>query len=209
MPGRHGLAREASTASGRRKRAERPISATFGRGHGFETPIFGELGKVALDDQLAGIEYLRTLRYVDASRIGADGKSFGGYLSLYALENAPDVFRAGVVASAPTDWAWYDTIYTERYMRTPAKNPQGFASTDLVARADRLVARPLIIHGLDDRNVHLQNSVNLVQALEALDKPFDFLPLPNLDHSYTGNGLVAALSASTDYFTRMLGGGTP
>ena len=179
---------------------------TFGRGHAFETPIFGELGKAALDDQLAGIEYLRTLRYVDASRIGADGKSFGGYLSLYALENAPGVFKAGVVASAPTDWAWYDTIYTERYMRTPAKNPQGFASTDLVSRAGRLVARPLIIHGLNDRNVHLQNSINLVEALEALDKPFDFLPLPNLDHGYKGNGLVAALSASTDYFRTMLAG---
>ncbi len=178
----------------------------FGRGHAFETPIFGELGKAALDDQLAGIEYLRTLRYVDASRIGTDGKSFGGFLTLYALENAPTVFTAGVVASAPSNWAWYDTIYTERYMRTPAKNPQGFAATDLVSRASRLVARPLIIHGLDDNNVHLQNSVNLVQQLEAIDKPFDFLPLPNLDHSYHGDGLVAALAASTDYFTRELGG---
>lgn len=181
---------------------------SFGRGHAFETPIAGELGKAALDDQLAGIAYLRTLPYVDASRIGCDGKSFGGYMSLYALIHAPEVFRAGVVGSAPTDWQYYDTIYTERYMGTPFTNPRGYAATDLVAKADRLRAAPLIIHGLNDTNVHLQNSINLIQEMQALDKPFEFLPLPGLNHSYRGNGLVAALSASVDYFSRTLGGAT-
>ena len=98
---------------------------SFGRGHAFETPIFGELGKAALDDQLAGIEYLKTLPYVDATRIGTDGKSFGGYMTLYALIHAPDVFRCGVAGAAPTDWSYYDTIYTERYMRTPGQEPGG------------------------------------------------------------------------------------
>ena len=97
---------------------------SFGRGHGFEAPIFGELGKAALDDQLAGIEYLKTLPYVDATRIGTDGKSFGGYMTFYALLHAPEVFRCGVAGAAPTDWSYYDTIYTERYMRTPKKNPE-------------------------------------------------------------------------------------
>jgi dipeptidyl-peptidase-4 len=178
---------------------------SFGRGHAFETPIFGELGKAALDDQLAGIEYLRTLPYIDASRIGSDGKSFGGYMTLYALINAPEVFAAGVAGSAPTDWRYYDTIYTERYMRTPSQNPEGYAATDLIAAVDRMMVRPLIIHGLADTNVHLQNSINFIQALEAADKPFEFLPLPNLGHGYTGDGLVAALSASVDYFTRTIG----
>jgi dipeptidase D len=179
---------------------------SFGRGHAFETPIAGELGKTALDDQLAGIEYLQTLPNVDASRIGCDGKSFGGYMSLYALIHAPEVFKAGVVGSAPTDWRYYDTIYTERYMGTPSENPEGYATTDLVAKADQLQARPLIIHGLNDTNVHLQNSINLIQELQALDKPFEFLPLPNLNHSYRGDSLVTALSASVDYFVRTLGG---
>ncbi len=98
---------------------------SFGRGHAFETPIFGQLGPAALDDQLAGVEYLRTLPYVDATRIGTDGKSFGGYMTLYALIHAPDVFRCGVAGAAPTDWRYYDTIYTERYMRTPAAEPGG------------------------------------------------------------------------------------
>jgi dipeptidyl-peptidase-4 len=114
-------------------------------------------------------------------------------------------FPAGVAGSAPTSWAYYDTIYAERYTQTPSQNAAGYAATDLIAAADQLQARPLIIHGLNDTNVHLQNSINLIQALEALDKPFEFLPLPNLNHSYRGDGLVTALSSSVDYFVRLLG----
>ncbi len=182
---------------------------TLGRGHAFEAPIFGELGKAALDDQLAGIEYLKTLPYVDPARIGADGKSFGGYLTLYALLHAPEVFRCGVAGAAPTDWTTYDTIYTERYMRTPAVNPEGYAATNLVAKADEIQARPLLIHGLADTNVHLQNTVNFIQALQAADKLFNFVPLPNLSHSFRGDGLAAALSASVDYLASCLGGQPP
>ncbi len=177
---------------------------SFGRGHAFETPIFGELGKAALDDQLAGIEYLQTLPYVDATRIGTDGKSFGGYMTLYALLHAPEVFRCGVAGAAPTDWSYYDTIYTERYMRTPEPNPEGYAATNLIDMAGQIEARPLLIHGLADTNVHLQNTVNFIQALEENDKLFDFIPLPNLSHSFRGDGLVAALAASVDYFDRCL-----
>ena len=177
---------------------------TFGRGHAFETPIFRELGKAALEDQLAGIEYLNTLPYVDASRIGTDGKSFGGYMTLYTLIHAPEVFRCGVAGAAPTDWSYYDTIYTERYMRTPAQNPEGYAATNLITRTNQLQARPLLIHGLADTNVHLQNTVNFIEALEANDKLFNFVPLPNLGHSFQGDGLVAALSASADYLAACL-----
>lgn len=182
---------------------------SLGRGHAFETPIFGELGKAALEDQLAGIEYLQTLPYVDATRIGTDGKSFGGYMTLYALLHAPDVFRCGVAGAAPTDWRYYDTIYTERYMRTPEQNPDGYAATNLIDLAAQIQARPLLIHGLQDTNVHLQNTVNFIEALEKSDKLFDFIPLPNLSHSFRGDGLVAALSASADYLGRCLAAGAP
>jgi dipeptidyl-peptidase-4 len=178
---------------------------SFGRGHAFETPIAGQLGPAALDDQMAGVEYLKTLPYVDADRIGTDGKSFGGFLTLYALIHAPEVFRCGVAGSGPTDWRTYDTVYTERYMGTPAGNPVGYAATELISRVGQLQARPLIIHGLADTNVHLQNSVNLIEAMMAADKPFDFLPLPNSDHHYGGDGLVAVLSESVEYYTRCLG----
>ena len=177
---------------------------SFGRGHGFEAPIFGELGKVALDDQLAGIEYLKTLPYVDAERIGTDGKSFGGYMTLYGLLHAPEILRCGVAGAAPTDWSYYDTIYTERYMRTPEVNPDGYAATNLIDLVPELQARPLLIHGLADTNVHLQNTVNFVQALEANDIEFDFIPLPNSGHSFHGDGLVAALMASEDYLGQCL-----
>lgn len=179
---------------------------SFGRGHAFETPIAGELGAAALADQLAGVDYLRSLPYVDATRIGTDGKSFGGYLTLYALIHAPDTFRCGVAGAPPTDWRYYDTIYTERYMGTPDDNPDGYAATDLVAQAGQIQARPQLIHGLADTNVHLQNTVNFVQALEAADKPFSFVPLPALSHSFRGDGLVAALAASVDYFARCFAG---
>jgi dipeptidyl-peptidase-4 len=178
---------------------------SFGRGHAFETPIYGELGPAALEDQLAGVEYLETLPYVDTKRIGTDGKSFGGFLTLYALIHAPDVFRCGVAGSGPTDWTYYDTIYSERYLKTPDENPEGYAATELISRAGDIQAEPLIIHGLADTNVHLQNSVNFIQALEESDKPFSFIPLPNEDHHYEGDGLAAALSSSASYFIRMMG----
>jgi len=178
---------------------------SFGRGHAFETPIAKHLGPAALDDQLAGVEYLRSLPYVDVDRIGPDGKSFGGFLTLYALIHAPDVFRCGVDGSGPTDWRYYDTIYTERYMGTPAQNPVGYAATDLITKADQIQVRPLLIHGLADTNVHLQNTVNLMEVMMRADKPFDFIPLPNEDHHYEGDGLVTVLSESADYFARHLG----
>lgn len=178
---------------------------SLGYGHAFETPIAGELGPAALDDQLAGVEYLRSLPYVDGERICTDGKSFGGFLTLYALIHAPDIFRCGVAGSGPTDWLTYDTIYTERYMGIPEQNPEGYAATNLVDQVDRFQVRPLLIHGLADTNVHLQNTVNLIEAMMAVDKPFDFLPLPNSDHHYGGDGLVAVLSESVDYVVRQIG----
>ena len=163
------------------------------------------MGPAALDDQLAGVEYLRSLPYVDPHRIATDGKSFGGFLTLYALTHAPDIFRCGKSGSGPTDWSYYDTIYTERYMGTPESNPEGYEATNLITKVDQIQIRPLIIHGLADTNVHLQNSVNLIEAMMAIDKPFDFVPLPNSDHHYGGDGLVTVLSESVNYYVRCLG----
>jgi len=141
---------------------------------------------------------------VDTTRIGTDGKSFGGYMTLYALIFAPDVFACGVAGAAPTDWSYYDTIYTERYMRTPEQNPEGYAATNLIDKVDQMRTAPLLIHGLADTNVHLQNTVNFIEALEAADKPFSFIPLPNRGHSFRGDGLVAALMGSVDYLSECL-----
>lgn len=94
-------------------------------------------------------------------------------------------------------------------MGTPDSNPTGYGATNLVAKADRIKARPLLVHGLADTNVHLSNTVSFIQALAHADKPFDFVPLPNEDHHYEGDGLVSALSASAAYFARHLGSQKP
>lgn len=177
---------------------------SYGRGHAFATAVGDALGPVALQDQLSGIAYLKTLPYVDAGRIGSDGKSFGGYLTLYALIHAPQTFRCGVDAAGVADWSMYDTIYTERYMRTPAQNPGGYAETDLIAAAAGIQAPPLIVHGTADTNVHLQNSIDFIAELEAADRPFVFVPLPGCNHSIRGDDLATLLNASVAYFAEEL-----
>ena len=109
--------------------------------------------------------------------------------------------------AGPTNWAWYDTIYTERYMRTPTANPSGYAATNLIPLAAKIKVRPLLVHGLADTNVHLENTVNFISALEKADKPFDFIPLPATGHSISGDSLAATLSAGSDYFRACLGAG--
>lgn len=177
---------------------------SFGRGHAFETPTFKKLGPIALSDQLDGIEYLKSLPYVDGTRIGCDGHSFGGFLSLFALTHAPDIFKCGVSGSPVTNWRLYDTIYTERYMRTPAENAAGYNETNLINSNLTLNVEPLIIHGLADTNVHLQNSVQFMNILMNNGKPYQFLALPNQNHDYAGTGLTECMAASAEYFARHL-----
>jgi dipeptidyl-peptidase-4 len=110
-----------------------------------------------------------------------------------------------VAGSGPTDWRDYDTIYTERYMGTPAQNPDGYNATNLVPLVSRFQAEPLLIHGLVDTNVHLENTLNLIEAMMKIDKPFEFVPLPNSDHHYGGDDLVTVLSEGTLYFESCLG----
>jgi dipeptidyl-peptidase-4 len=97
---------------------------------------------------------------MDTDRIGSDGKSFGGFLTLYALTHATDILRCGKSGSGSTDWRYYDMLYTERYMGTPDQNPEGFTETNLITKIDQIQVLPLLFHGRADTNVHLQNTVN-------------------------------------------------
>ncbi len=133
---------------------------SWGRGHAWESVIFENMGKHELEDQLTGVEYLKSLPYVDGSRLGIRGWSYGGYMTLYALTHAPDVFKCGSAGAPVTDWKFYDSIYTERYMRTPSENPAGYKSSSPLEAAANLKAKLLIIHGTSDDNVHLQNTIN-------------------------------------------------
>jgi dipeptidyl-peptidase-4 len=153
-----------------------------GRGLAFEAVIHKELGRVELEDQLAGIAYLKGLPYVDSSRLGIYGWSYGGFLSLYAVTRAPEVFRAAVAGAPVTDWTLYDSIYTERYLGTPASNLQGYQASSVLAKACDLRAELLLIHGTGDDNVHLANSMRLVDALIRAGRPHHLLLHPGQLH---------------------------
>jgi dipeptidyl-peptidase-4 len=160
----------------------------FGRGHGWETPIFHDMGRRELADQLAGIRHLKTLPFVDGSRIGIWGWSYGGYLTLYAMTRAPSVWRCGVAGAPVTHWKFYDTIYTERYMGTPRENPHGYESSAPLAKAGDLAAPLLLIHGGADDNVHIQNTVAFVDALVAAGRPYELQLQPRQKHGFRGKG---------------------
>src|SRR6202522_974218 len=138
---------------------------SWGRGHAFETPLYHHMGKIELQDQLAGVKYLKSLDYVDPARIGITGGSYGGYMTLEAFFNAPGVFKLGVSDAPVTDWKLYDTIYTERYMGTPQNNPDGYKNSSPVNQAANIKGMLMLIHGTGDDNVHFANSVELLNAL--------------------------------------------
>jgi len=138
---------------------------SWGRGHAFETPIYHHMGKIELQDQVAGVKYLKSLGYVDPARIGITGGSYGGYMTLEALFNAPDVFKMGVSDAPVTDWKLYDTIYTERYMGRPQDNADGYKDSSPVNQAANIKGKLMLVHGTGDDNVHFANSVELLNAL--------------------------------------------
>jgi dipeptidyl-peptidase 4 len=138
---------------------------SWGRGHAFETPIYHQLGKIELQDQLAGVKYLKALGYVDSARIGITGGSYGGYMTLEALFNAPGVFKAGIADAPVSDWKLYDTIYTERYMGRPQDNAEGYKNSSPVNEAGSLKGKLMLVHGTGDDNVHFANSVEVLNAL--------------------------------------------
>jgi len=135
---------------------------SYNRGHAFETVVYHRLGKIELEDQLSGVKYLKSLPYVDGSRIGIWGWSYGGYMTLYSLANAPDVFKAGVCVTPVSDWHLYDTIYTERYMGRPQDNSDGYRDSSPVNQAGRLKAKLMMAHGTGDDNVHFANTSEML-----------------------------------------------
>ena len=156
---------------------------TPGRGKAFESATYLKLGQLDIDDQAAAVRQLCAERpYLDAARVGIAGFSYGGSMSAWALLRHPEVFAAGVVGAPVTDWHNYDTIYTERYMRLPDENPEGYEASSAVKQAGNLRGRMLIIHGMVDDNVHPANAWQLAAALQALDRPFEMMFFPDSAH---------------------------
>ncbi|MCS6916564.1 MAG: S9 family peptidase [Chitinophagales bacterium] len=160
---------------------------TGGRGEEFKKITYMKLGYYEPRDQIAGARYLMTLPFVDPERISFFGWSYGGYLSLLCLILGPDVFRAAVAVAPVTDWRFYDTIYTERYMRDARSNPEGYRDGSPLTFADRIQGGSLLlIHGLADDNVHYQNSAALMKKLYEHNIRFDQLTFPDKNHSISG-----------------------
>src|SRR5690606_8859685 len=159
---------------------------TGARGSEFKKVTYLRLGQIETDDQIAGARYLASLPYVDASRIGIWGWSYGGYMTALAMGRGGDVFRAGISVAPVTDWRLYDTIYTERFMRTPQENPEGYRDGAPTEHVAGLTGRLLLVHGTLDDNVHLHHAVHLAQALQDAGKQYDFMLYPNKNHSISG-----------------------
>ena len=158
-----------------------------GRGRAFETPIHRNLGKVELEDQLTGIEYLVKQPYVDEKRLAIFGWSYGGTMSLRSVLLTKDIFQAGISVAPVTDWRQYDTAYTERYMQRPEDNAEGYDSTALLEAAKRLDSPLLLVHGLGDDNVHFANTGLFVNALIEAGKTFRVMFYPGAKHGIRGS----------------------
>ena len=159
---------------------------TGARGRAFKKQTYQRLGQLESADQIAAARYFGSLPWVDASRIGIWGWSYGGYMSSLSLFRSHGVFRAGIAVAPVTDWRLYDTIYTERYMRTPEENPDGYRQGAPQTWADSLGGAFLVVHGTGDDNVHPQQTIQLINALELANKQFDMRLYPNRTHSIAG-----------------------
>ena len=143
--------------------------------------------------------------YVDKERIGIWGWSYGGWNTLMSMSEGRPVFKAGVAIAPPTNWRFYDSIYSERYMRTPQENPKGYDEVNPIARAEQLNGALLIIHGLADDNVHYQNTAEYVEALVQADKDFRQLVYTNRNHGISGGNTRNHLySQAIDHFDASL-----
>lgn len=175
-----------------------------GRGHQFESAIYHALGKVELEDQRAGVDYLTSLGFVDAGRIGIYGWSYGGFMTVNAMLNAADLFHAGIAGAPVTYFANYDTIYTERYMGLPIENQEGYKQTNLPLSAENLKGRLMIIHNINDDNVLFQNTLQLTDALQRAGKQFELMIYPQKSHGVTGPVRKQMLEGMIEFFDRNL-----
>jgi dipeptidyl-peptidase-4 len=155
---------------------------TPGRGKAFESANYLSLGEEDCDDQAAMVRQLGERPYVDTSRVAITGHSYGGYMTVNALLRYPDVFKVGVAGAPPTDWRNYDTIYTERYMRTPEENAEGYDAYSCVKNAERLKGKLLLLHGMVDDNVHPNNTFQFAYELQSRDIPFEMMMFPTSGH---------------------------
>ena len=187
------------------------VACIDGRGTGFKGADFkkitqNELGKYEVEDQITAAKQLGERSYIDAERIGIWGWSYGGFMSSNALFKGSDVFKMAIAVAPVTSWRYYDTVYTERYMTTPQENPSGYDENSPINHVDKLKGDFLLIHGSGDDNVHLQNTMRMVEALIQANKQFEWMVYPDKNHSiYGGNTRLHLYTKMTDFINKTLG----
>lgn len=177
---------------------------TNNRGLDFEQQIHRKLGEAEAEDQMRGITYLLSLPYVDSDRIGLHGWSYGGFMTITMLQRYPDYFKAAVAGGPVVDWKYYEVMYGERYMDTPAENPGGYAEASLLYGVNNLNARLLIIHGSMDATVVWQNSLSYLKKCVDEGKIVDYFVYPGHEHNVSGKDRKHLYMLIEDYFKRNL-----
>lgn len=191
------------------------VACVDGRGTGYKGADFKkvtqkELGKYEVEDQIEAARQLGKLPYIDASRIGIWGWSYGGFMSSNALFKGNDVFKMAIAVAPVTSWRFYDSVYTERYMTTPQENPSGYDDNSPINHVDKLKGDFLLIHGTADDNVHVQNTMRMVEALVQANKQFEWMIYPDKNHGiYGGNTRLHLYTKMSDFIDRTLGDKIP
>ena len=170
------------------------------RGIKFEQATFRHLGDVEIEDQMAGVDYLKSLSYVDTARIGVDGWSYGGFMTISLMTRKPGVFKVAVAGGPVIDWRYYEVMYTERYMDTPEANPEGFNNASTFNYVKNLQGKLLIIHGTMDPVVVWQNSLLYLQKCVKSGKQVDYFVYPGHEHNVRGKDRIHLMNKITDYF---------
>ena len=175
------------------------------RGADFKKMTYKQLGKYETEDQIAAAKYLASLPYVDGSRLGIFGWSYGGYMSSLCITKGADVFKTAIAVAPVTNWRYYDNIYTERYMQTPQENEDGYDDNSPINHVEKLKGNYLLIHGMADDNVHYQNAVEMTTALIKANKQFTQMAYPNKNHGiYGGNTRLHLYQLMTDFIIKNL-----
>ena len=186
------------------------VACVDGRGTGYKGTAYKKvtyknLGKYEIEDQIVAAKWFGKQSYIDASRIGIFGWSFGGYMASLALTKGADVFKMGIAVAPVTNWRYYDSVYTERFLLTPQENPSGYDDNSPTTYANLLKGKFLLIHGTADDNVHFQNSMEFSEALIQNKKKFDFMAYPDKNHGiYGGNTRAQLYQKMTDFILENL-----
>jgi len=170
------------------------------RGLEFEQTTFRQLGQIEMLDQMKGVDFLKTLPYVDMNRLGVHGWSFGGFMTISLMTNYPDVFKVGVAGGPVIDWKWYEVMYGERYMDTPDSNPEGYAKTSLINKAGQLKGKLQIIIGYNDPTCVPQHTLSFLKACAEAGTQPDFFAYPGEGHNMRGHASVHLHERITQYF---------